>query len=78
MPPPILKSIMGHADLRSIMKYVHTAQEQMDREMLRIDAAKDVVALPGSGPVATGQNREAAGIGGNIQERRKGQPKLLN
>lgn len=33
VPLGILVSIMGHANLRSIMKYVH----QMDREMVRLD-----------------------------------------
>jgi len=33
----ILVGIMGHANLRSIMKYVHTFQHQMDREMVRLD-----------------------------------------
>jgi integrase len=37
MPFGILVSIMGHANLRSIMKYVHTSQHQMDREMQRLD-----------------------------------------
>ena len=31
------RSVARHANLRSIMKYVHVSQQQMDREMLRLD-----------------------------------------
>ena len=40
VPLPVLAAILGHANLRSIMKYVHTSQEQMDRETLRLDAPR--------------------------------------
>jgi integrase len=40
-------SIMGHANLRSIMKYVHTSQQQMDRALLRLDQRP-----PGEAPPA--------------------------
>jgi len=38
VPLPVLASIMGHANLRSIMKYVHVQQNDMDREILRLDS----------------------------------------
>jgi integrase len=41
MPLPILAAILGHANLRSVMKYVHTSQEQMDREMTRMDSVTE-------------------------------------
>lgn len=55
VPLPVLASIMGHANIRSIMKYVHTSQADMDREMIRLDART------GRGPVGTGQNGEETG-----------------
>jgi integrase len=55
VPLATLKSMMGHANLASIMKYVHVQQHDMDREYMRFDAAKEV--LPGVCPDAPGQNR---------------------
>jgi integrase len=48
VPLPVLKAIMGHANLASIMKYVHTSQSDMDREMIRIEQSQ---SLPGICPV---------------------------
>jgi integrase len=62
MPLAILASIMGHANLRSIMKYVHTSQAQMDREMVRLDAR------PAAGPLSSGPNGEEKGNCGNERE----------
>jgi site-specific recombinase XerD len=33
-----LAAILGHADLRSVIKYVHVRQEAMDRAMEQSDA----------------------------------------
>ena len=33
MPVATLAKILGHADLRSVMKYVHVRQEAQDRAM---------------------------------------------
>ena len=33
MPVATLAAILGHADLRSVMKYVHVRQEAQDRAM---------------------------------------------
>jgi len=32
-----LAAILGHGNLRSVMKYVHISQEHMDREMMRLE-----------------------------------------
>ncbi len=73
MPLGILASIMGHANLRSIMKYVHTSQEQMDREMIRLDAPRS-----SAGPVPTGPNREETGKIGTEREVPTAASKRLN
>ena len=62
VPLPVLKAIMGHANLASMMKYVHVQQHDMDREMMRLDAAQ---SLPAICPLPGGQTRENAGLGGN-------------
>jgi len=43
VPLGVLATIMGHSNLRSILKYVHTAQADIDREIGRLDAEKPVV-----------------------------------
>jgi hypothetical protein len=40
MPPSTLAAILGHADLRSIGKYIHVRQEAMDEAMRDLDNAK--------------------------------------
>lgn len=72
MPLAILAKIMGHANLRSIMKYVHTSQEHMDREMVRLDARSS------AGPVTTGPNGEEKGKAGIEQKVPSTAPNLLN
>jgi integrase len=39
MPLATLAKILGHGNLRSVLKYVHPDQGSMDREMERLDAA---------------------------------------
>lgn len=39
MPIATLAAILGHADLRSVMKYVHVRQEAQDRAMLAFEEA---------------------------------------
>jgi hypothetical protein len=34
MPIAILASILGHRDLRSVMKYIHVRQEAQDKAMV--------------------------------------------
>lgn len=38
VPLAVLASILGHANLRSIMKYVHTSQKHMDTECCGLDS----------------------------------------
>jgi integrase len=73
MPLPILMSVMGHANLRSIMKYVHTNQSQMDREMARMDEFR-----PTAGPLSSGPKGDNQGLGGTIEDGSRPQGKLLN
>jgi integrase len=40
MPLATLAKILGHANLRSVMKYVHPSQSEMDRELEKLDAAE--------------------------------------
>jgi len=65
VPLPILAAIMGHANLRSIMKYVHTSQSQMDHQMMRLDS------LPAFCPPTSVKNGEETGKVGNGQEDRQ-------
>jgi hypothetical protein len=65
MDLPTLAAIMGHANLRSIGKYVHISRKQMDVGMARYEAAE---SLPGSCPVSTGQNGENEGFAGKARE----------
>ncbi len=37
MPVATLAAILGHADLRSVMKYVHVRQEAQDRAMVAFE-----------------------------------------
>jgi integrase len=52
---PTLAAIMGHANFRSIGKYVHISRQQMGVGMVRYEAAE---SLPGSCPVGIGQTGE--------------------
>jgi len=49
MPVETLAAILGHADLRSVMKYVHVRQEAQDRAMADFEAAitSSVTTAPG-------------------------------
>jgi len=65
VPLPVLASIMGHANLRSIMKYVHVQQNDMDREILRLDTPKDQPApaiCPPQGTESSGSQQELTGL----------------
>ena len=74
MELPKLMAILGHTNLRSIMKYVHMTQVHMDDGMRKFQAA----ILPGTCPVAAGQNGEEIGKLGNDREVSEGSHKLLN
>jgi Phage integrase family len=53
---PTLAAIMGHANLRSIMKYVHMDQGHMDTAMCKLDQT-----LPAVCPLTPGQNSDSGG-----------------
>jgi integrase len=74
MELPKLMAILGHANLRSIMKYVHMTQAHIDDGMRKFEAA----FLSGSCPVGAGQNGEETGNVGNNREACESRPKLLN
>lgn len=57
---PRLAAILGHANLRSIMKYVHMTQGHIEEGMRRFEAG----ILPAACPLSTGQNGEETGKNG--------------
>jgi hypothetical protein len=65
-----LAPILGHADLRSVMKYVHVRQESQDREMELFDAKNisEAKRWSGFGPVNTAGNQEFEGSNGKRRE----------
>jgi hypothetical protein len=70
MPVATLAAILGHGDLRSVMKYVHVRQEAQDLEMERFEAQNISGAkrLSGFGPVEGAENREYEGLDSNTRE----------
>ena len=74
MELPKLMAILGHSNLRSIMKYVHMTQTHIDDGMRKFEAA----VLPGACPVTAGQNGEETGKPGIYREVSGSWPKLLN
>jgi hypothetical protein len=70
MPVATLAAILGHADLRSVMKYVHVRQESQDREMELFDAKNisEAKRWSGFGPVGTAENQEFEGSTGKRRE----------
>jgi integrase len=74
MPVATLAAILGHADLRSVMKYVHVRQEAQDRAMEQFEAQTEARNIStekrwsGFGPVDSAENRENEGSGGNGRE----------
>jgi hypothetical protein len=70
MPVATLAAILGHADLRSVMKYVHVRQESQDREMELFEAKNisEAKRWSGFGPVGTAENREIEGSAGTRRE----------
>jgi hypothetical protein len=61
----IVDTALGHADLRSVMKYVHVRQEPQDREMELFEAKNisEAKRWSGIGPVENVENREIEGVG---------------
>src|SRR5438067_816313 len=59
---------LGHANLRSIMKYVHVQQHDIDREMVRLD---NQAVLPAACPPIRAERGEQTGNPRNLLERPK-------
>ena len=74
MPVATLAAILGHPDLRSVMKYVHVRQEAQDRAMEDFESHRNAQNIPvekhssGFRPVDIGENRDFAGSGGMQKE----------
>jgi integrase len=74
MPVATLAAILEHADLRSVMKYIHVRQEAQDRAMEQFEAQTEARNISterrwsGFGPVDSAENRENEGSGGNVRE----------
>jgi integrase len=68
VPLPKLMAILGHANLRSIMRYVHMKQEHIDAGMRKFEEPvleRANESLSSSCPVENGKTRENAGSSGN-------------
>jgi integrase len=63
MPLSTLAKILGHANLRSVMKYVHPSQEHMDDALLRFGGSE-----VGMWSVTSVKRGESAGSEGNERE----------
>jgi integrase len=74
MEIPKLMAILGHSNLRSIMKYVHMTQAHIDDGMRKFEAA----VLPAVCPLATRKNGEEKGKAGMEREASEMRSKLLN
>ncbi len=73
MPVATLAAILGHADLRSVMKYVHVRQEAQDLAMERFDAhlasnILDQKRSSGFRPVGIAETGENEGSSGTARE----------
>jgi integrase len=70
MPVATLAAILGHADLGSVMKYIHVRQEAQDREMELFEAKSisESKRWSGFGPVDAAENRVNAGLAGKRRE----------
>jgi integrase len=61
MPVPVLAATLGHANLRSVMKYIHITADNIEREMVRIEkmrlsrAGHAFASISNSDPVDKGQ-----------------------
>jgi integrase len=70
VPLPVLAAIMGHANLRSILKYVHVQQHDMDREIARLDAPENS-PVPAACPPQAMKKGEETEKWGNLREQPK-------
>jgi integrase len=73
MPLATLSKILGHSNLRSVMKYVHPSQEHMDEALLRFGGSENpaVLAMPnpvGIRSVTSVKKGDSAGLSVNEHE----------
>jgi integrase len=74
MPVATLARILGHGDLRSVMKYIHVRQDAQDRAMEDFEAHGKVQNIQtaerssGFRPVEDAEKRDFAGLSGNSRE----------
>jgi integrase len=62
MPLPDLAAILGHANLRTLQKYIHVSQAQMDSAMMRFGVSENSVRFPsGFRPVSTPKEADLPG-----------------
>jgi integrase len=53
MPVPVLAATLGHANLRSVMKYIHITADNIEREMVRIEKIRLSRTGDGSEPISS-------------------------
>lgn len=53
MPVPVLAATLGHANLRSVMKYIHITADNIEREVVRIEKIRLSRAGEGSEPISS-------------------------
>ena len=53
MPVATLAAILGHADLRSVMKYVHVRQDAQDRAMAAFEQSTSGKSIDAAEPART-------------------------
>lgn len=74
MPLATLAAILGHAGIRSVMKYVHVQQEAQDRAMEHFEAHEEGQNISpekrssGFRPVDPAEKRDSAGSSGITRE----------
>jgi Site-specific recombinase XerD len=69
MPLATLAKILGHSNLRSVMKYVHPSQEHMDEAMLRFGEPEKKVTFRSSSSVEKGDLGGSGGMEGETAAR---------
>src|SRR5580692_8841859 len=53
MPVPVLAATLGHANLRSVMKYIHITADNIEREVVRIEKIRLSRTGDGSEPISS-------------------------
>lgn len=60
MPLPVLAATLGHANLRSVMKYVYITAENIEREVVRIEKMRLSRSGPACAPTSNFDPRDTA------------------